>query len=64
MNIGLYINSAGGGKFNLVSKETRQPVTVDMDYDSVVEFLDKMTVIKQHSLKPEEPRLFYNRWND
>lgn len=64
MEAGLYIKEDRNGKFHIASDETRQAVTVDMEHGEAVEFLAKMLTIKARSLKPEAPRLFYNRWQN
>lgn len=64
MDVGLYIKEDRNGKFHIVSDETRQAVTVDMEWDEAVAFLAKMIRNKQNSLTPDPPRLFYNRWQN
>jgi hypothetical protein len=52
---------AEGGTYSVASIETRQSVTVDMSLAEAVGFLEKMMTIKARSLRPAEPRLYYNR---
>lgn len=59
---GLFIKQDKNGKYHIVSDETMQPVTVDMDYDEAVEFLSTMIENKARALKPNDPMLYYNRW--
>lgn len=55
-----YIKS-DDGVYSVASIETRQSVTVDMTLTEAVSFLEKMMLIKARSLRPAEPRLYYNR---
>lgn len=59
-----YIKQESKGRYTVCNIQTHQPVTVEMPAEEAAEFLGKMTRIKAASLKPEEPRLFYNRWED
>lgn len=61
MNTIFYVKEDGKGKACVVALDTGMPVTVDMDTEDAAKFLDKMLTIKRNSLKPSEPRLFYNR---
>jgi hypothetical protein len=56
-----YIKEDGKGKATVVALDTGMPVTVDMEVEDAAKFLNKMLTIKRRSLKPSEPRLFYNR---
>lgn len=56
-----YIKQTGDDKAQIVSVDTDSPISVDMNMEEAVQFLRKMSEIKSKSLKPEEPRLFYNR---
>lgn len=61
---GLFIRQEKGGKYHIVSDETMQPISIDMEYSEAVDFLKKMMSNKQRAsaLSPDEPRLYYNRW--
>jgi hypothetical protein len=56
-----YIKQDSKGRCTITAVDTNQPVTVDMDLDEAVAFLDKMQRNKAMALTPDEPRLFYNR---
>lgn len=61
MSSEFYIKEEKSKTYTIASIETMQPVTVDMSMAEAVTFLNKMLAIKSRSLRPDEPRLFYNR---
>jgi hypothetical protein len=56
-----YIKQDSKGRCTIAAVDTNQPVTVDMELDEAVAFLNKMQQIKANALKPDDARLFYNR---
>jgi len=64
MNTLFYIKQDPKGRCTITDCQTHQPVTVDMDLDEAVSFLNKMQRNKETSLTPDEPRLFYNRYEE
>ena len=62
---GLFIREdKQGGRYYIVSDETMQPVTIDMEYEEAINFLKKMVENKHRAsvIQPDSPRLYYNRW--
>lgn len=62
---GLFIREdRKGGRYYIVSDETMQPVTIDMEYEEAVSFLKKMIGNKRQAsaIQPDAPKLYYNRW--
>lgn len=55
------IRQDANGAHQIVSVETKMPVSIDMTEIEAIEFLQKMITIKARSLKPDAPRLYYNR---
>jgi len=56
-----YIREEKSKTYTVAAVDTLLPVTVDMSLSEAVAFLNKMMLIKSRSLRPDEPRLFYNR---